>query len=856
MIPRATLRLQFHRGFTFADAAARVDWMADLGLSHVYASPIGTARPGSMHGYDVTDPTIVNPDLGGETGLRALAGALGKKGMGLVIDIVPNHMAADPANPWWRDVLRRGRASRFAAWFDIDWDTAGDGKVLLPVLGRPLDEAIAAGELSVDTGSADGPVLRYFSQCFPLADGSVEGRGSLANLLARQHYRLASWRVAGDRINWRRFFDINELVSLRMEEPAAFEAVHALPLRLFEEGTIGGLRVDHVDGLTDPAGYCRALRARLDAASHRGGRARAWLVVEKILLGDEALPTDWGVDGTTGYDFMNEVSALQHDAEGEPALARGWAAVSGRPASFEPEEEQARREIVARSFGAQLEACAAAWETATRHEVPRAALRRLLGEFLAYFPVYRTYAAGGVLPARDAEILRTVADDVRRTCLATDRWALDLLSTAMLEPPADGEDAAAGERQRAWQRAMTRLQQLSAPVAAKSVEDTGFYRYGRLLSRNDVGFDVAGFALSPEAFQARMAARRASWPHAMLTTATHDHKRGEDLRARLAVLSESAAAWTALLRDWIETARPLRAEIGGRLAPTAGDLAMLLQMIVGAWPPGLAADDSAGRSALAERLAGWQEKALREAKLCSDWAAIDPRYEAAARAVLMRLLVEAELPELLRSIASLVETIAPAGAVNGLAQCLLRLTVPGVPDLYQGCDLWDFSLVDPDNRRPVDFAVRALATGTTLSGLAQAWRDGRVKQHLLRQALALRRQAPPLFAAGDYTQLAVAGDAARSIVAFTRRHGPDWLMVLAPRLVARQLVPGGLALAPDAWKGTEIDLGAPPPALPLYDWLGGGLVELLHRRIKADFLCGTLPLALISTVPPPEPQDC
>ena len=343
MIPRATLRLQFHKGFTFADAEALVPYFARLGVSHLYASPIAVARPGSLHGYDVIDPTQVNPELGGEAALRSLAARLAAAGLGLIVDIVPNHMAADTANAWWADVLRHGRASRYARFFDIDW-TAGD-KVLLPILGKPLEETLAAGEIEVGQET-----LRYFSHRLPLAPGSA---GSLRDVLERQHYRLAWWRSAGDCINWRRFFDINELVCLRMEEPEVFEAVHALPLRLHAEGLIDGLRIDHVDGLTDPAGYCRTLRRRLGEG--------AWLVVEKILLRGETLPRDWACDGTTGYDFMNEVSALQHDASGEAPLATAWAALSGRPADFAPEEQAARREIVARSFSAQLEACAAAF---------------------------------------------------------------------------------------------------------------------------------------------------------------------------------------------------------------------------------------------------------------------------------------------------------------------------------------------------------------------------------------------------------------------------------------------------------------------------------------------------------------
>ena len=793
MIPRATVRLQFHRGFTFADAEALVPYFARLGVSHLYASPIAVARPGSMHGYDVVDPTTVNPELGGEVALRSLAAVLGAAGLGLIADIVPNHMAADPANAWWTDVLRHGRASRYARFFDIDWEA--DPKVLLPILGKPLEETLAAGEIEVG-----GEELRYFSHRLPLAPGES---ASLGDVLERQHYRLASWRTAGDCINWRRFFDINELVSLRMDEPAAFDAVHALPLRLCAEGILDGLRVDHVDGLADPAAYCRTLRRRLGKD--------AYLVVEKILLRGETLPRNWDCDGTTGYDFMNDVSALQHDAAGEACLAEAWAALSGRPADFAPEEQAARREIVARSFSAQLEACARALP---RGEIPLPTRRRVLTELLAHFPVYRTYGTGGrVLERDDGAVLQRAAEDAHWTCLATDRWAVDAVVRLLATPAGNA-------------RALVRFQQLSAPVAAKAVEDTAFYRYGRLLSRNDVGFDVETFASDAAAFHARVALRAAGHPQAMLATATHDHKRGEDVRARLAVLSSMAREWAALQARWIEAGAPLRT--AG--APSAGDIALLLQTVVGAWPLDLDVGDGAARTAFAERLAAWQQKALREAKLFSDWAAVDETYEGAARRFTLALISDAALPDLLQEIAALVRRVAPAGAVNGLVQCLLRLTVPGVPDLYQGTEFWDFSLVDPDNRRPVDYSARAAALGDAdLPALAAEWRNGRIKQALIAELLALRRRVPDLFAGGSYEPVTIEGRAAESMIAFVRRHGDHRLLVAAPRLPL-DLLQGadGIALAPQILKDTVLRLD-------------GG--------IALDRLCTTLPFALLKTPP-------
>ncbi len=632
-------------------------------------------------------------------------------------------------------------------------------------------------------------------------------------MLARQHYRLAWWRTAGDCINWRRFFDINELVSLRMDEPAAFDAVHALPLRLYAEGLLDGLRIDHVDGLADPAAYCRTLRQRLGKD--------AYLVVEKILLRGETLPGDWDCDGTTGYDFMNDVSALQHDAAGEACLAGAWASLSGRPADFASEEQAARREIVARSFSAQLEACATALP---RGEIALPTLSRVLTELLAHFPVYRTYGAGGA-------VLQRAAEGARKTCLATDRWAVDRVLRLLATPPGNA-------------RALVRFQQLSAPVAAKAVEDTAFYRYGRLLSRNDVGFDVETFASDGAAFHVRVALRSAGHPRAMLATATHDHKRGEDVRARLAVLSGMAGEWAALQARWVEASAQLCS--GG--APGAGDTALLLQTIVGAWPLDLEPADRKGRLAFAERLAAWQHKALREAKLASDWAAVDESYESAARRFTLALIAEAALPALLDEIAALVRRIAPAGAVNGLAQCLLRLTVPGVPDLYQGTEFWDFSLVDPDNRRPVDFAARVAALGDSdFSPLVACWRDGRIKQALIARLLALRRRTPALFAEGSYVPVPVEGARAASIVSFVRRHGEHWLLAAVPRLPLGMLQRSDdLAIAPSAWSDTALRLGS-LPARALFDGWTGVPVELLGGRTSVARLCSALPLVLLTT---------
>ncbi|MCW5736893.1 MAG: malto-oligosyltrehalose synthase [Enhydrobacter sp.] len=780
MTPRATLRLQFHKGFTFADAEALVPYFAALGVSHLYASPITTARAGSLHGYDVTDPTQVNAELGGEPALKRLVDALRREKLGLILDIVPNHMAATLENAWWADVLRNGQASRYAGYFDIDWK---EGKVFLPWLGKPTAE--------VRPDEIDG-----------------------LNLPKPGAYRLGWWRTASDCINWRRFFDVNELVCLRMENDETFEAVHAMIARLYAEGMIDGVRVDHVDGLSDPAAYCRRLRHRLDPTNP----GRPYLVVEKILLRGETLPVEWGCDGTTGYDFMDEASALQHDPAAEPVLARAWAALSGRPAEFGSEEEAARREIIARSFSAPLEACVAAFDEEENQDLSRPALRRALTEMLVHFPVYRGYGTAG-----DEPYLKHAADAAKRSGLPGDRWVIDWLHDRMRKPGGP----------------VTRFQQLSSPVAAKSVEDTAFYRYGRLLSRNDVGFDVERFGDTAADFHARMQRRQATQPHGMLATATHDHKRGEDLRARLAVLSEKPAEWTQRQAHWVEQCAPLRTEG----MPDPGDIAMLLQMIVGAWPLDLTLEDTVGRAAFAQRLAGWQQKALREAKLESDWTDPNLGYENAAQELLHRLIVDEAALALRTEIFAFIQEIAPAGAVNGLAQTLLRLTAPGVPDLYQGTELWDFSLVDPDNRRPVDFALRQKMLGAEVT-LAR-WRDGAIKQRLIVQALALRAALPDLFADGSYEPATIEGPLANHIVAFVRRHQSDAVLAVMPRL-PRALIRNPADLALDL-QGTRL---AFVKELTLFSALDDRIAPITSGNVALQQIFPRWPVALFSTRKP------
>lgn len=773
MIPRATYRLQLTRDFPFAAAEAIVPYLSDLGVSHVYASPITTARSGSTHGYDVIDPTRINPELGGEAGFRALVAALKARDMGVIIDIVPNHMGiAGGENGYWNDVLREGQASRYARWFDIDWSRP----IVLPILGATLPEAIAAGDIRRDGDS----LILYGEQRLPLRDGTAGDH--LAAILDEQHYRLVNWRTANDTLNWRRFFSINELAGLRVEDPDVFEGTHALYFDLFARGLIDGVRIDHVDGLTDPAGYCRTLRARFDAI--RSGEDRAYIVVEKILAADEPLLEDWGVDGTSGYDFMRDATALLHDPAGEATLKTLWNRLDPDHSDPLAVVTQARREMLSWQFEAQLTGCVDAFAALaasagpTMQAVTPAMLRRAIERLLWVFPVYRTYHDGRAAPAADAPQREAAWEAAQRHVppgeMPVARMVLDWLAG---EGPGDSSLVA---------EAVRRFQQLSAPIAAKGVEDTAFYRYAPLLSANDVGSAPEQFAISPALFHERAAARGRVFPHAMLASATHDHKRGEDVRARLAVLSAVPHLWRETATQWIAR------EAGSGVHPA--DIYQILQTLVGAWD---------GSEALPSRIAAWLEKSLREARLRSSWEAPDEAYEAKAQALVQRLLAPGPARDELAAFAARVQ---PAAMANTLTQTVLKLTLPGVPDIYQGCEGLDLSLVDPDNRRAVDYDARSAALSAPEDD------EGR-KISLVRHLLHLRTKEPDLFLHGDYRPVAVSGERAENLLAFERRNGARTLTcTVALRLGAAMIETGGLP--PDSWWGdTKVGNGEwPEPA--------------------------------------------
>jgi (1->4)-alpha-D-glucan 1-alpha-D-glucosylmutase len=838
--PRATYRLQLTRDFTFADAAAQAPFLARLGVSHAYLSPILTARPGSSHGYDVTDHAEINPELGGEAGFMALVQALRAQGLGIILDIVPNHMGIGSGNARWIDLLRWGRASASADFFDIDWQPPQPelaGKVLLPFLGGEPGDLVAAGEIRLAFGGADfsvryhdhawpvtptsiGPILEYaatgapsleplardFSaldalagapaallarsaqlgaeladrkEAHPAIQAAVtawngSGRHRLATLLDQQCWRLADWHRAALEVNYRRFFAINDLIAIRAERPDVFEASHALILRLVADGLVDGLRIDHIDGLADPKTYLDRLASAMTARGRQ-----PYILVEKILGADEALPAAWPVAGTTGYDRLGPIDRLFCDPAGAGDLIRHYCRLTGRPEDPAGMVLAAKRRFLETEFASEMTRLAHAVHGLATDAWPLEAIREAVVTLIAHLPVYRTYVDGsGASESDRARIWSAVA-------------------AAGIEPPALAEFLARmllGDLPDPGALRVTSLfQQLSGPAMAKGLEDTVFFQHVPLLALNEVGGEPGATDLSIAAFHELNQAKQRLRPDELIAGSTHDTKRGEDARARLLCLSSAADLWQRRLDDWL----PRQA------APTANDAIYLYQTLVGAWPPGLEASDRKGLEAFAGRVGPAMLKAAREAKEATSWNAPDPAYEAK----LDRFVSGVLAGDLLAELAAFCETIGFWGALTSLSATLLRLTTPGVPDLFQGSDGWNLSMVDPDNRRPVDYAAaeRRLATGRIgLGALRTHWHGGAIKSFLIERALTLRRERPALFAEGLYRPLAAEGVQQDRLIGFARE-GQGRAIVLAPRFWPR-LWPAD-APAPD-WGDTRIALPA------------------------------------------------
>ena len=755
-MPSSTYRVQLHAGFRFEDAAAIAPYLAELGVTHLYCSPYLQAAAGSMHGYDVVDHGRLNGELGGAAGFDRLARACREAGLGMILDVVPNHTAVgepESRNAAWWSVLRDGPASPYASWFDIDWDSPDNpGKLLVPVLGGPLADCLDELALHEDR-------ISYYDHEVPLAPGTLVAGDLLATLEA-QHYRLCHWRVAGEELNYRRFFDVTTLAGVRVEDPEVYAATHRLVLEQVRAGALDGLRIDHPDGLADPEGYL----ARLAADT-----AGSWVVVEKILEHGEQLPAGWQCAGTTGYDALNRITGLFVDPAGEAPLTTLYGELTREPTGWPDVVRDAKALVLDRVLAAEVNrltrlVVSAAWSALPTRDLTRRALREALVALLAAFDVYRAYvpASGHTDPAATE-----VVDRARHAAypLAPDRTAeIDVVANLVLQGPAE---------------LRLRFQQTCGPVMAKGVEDTAFYRYHRLAALNEVGGDPGRFGTSlPDFHDACLAAAR-DWPLTMTTLSTHDTKRSEDVRARLVLLSQDTAGWAAAC------ARLLA--LGERHATPAGPdrnaLYLLMQTLVGAWP------------AATERVLGYMEKAAREAKQHTSWTDPAPDYDEALAGYVRGVLADAEFRTALDDY---VATLLPAAQLTSRAQKLVQLTVPGVPDVYQGTETESLSLVDPDNRRPVDFGA-----------LRASLRDGSdLKQQLVATVLRVRREHPDWFgAAGGYVPL----DAPDPLVAFLRG---GRALTVAPRFALpilrhgwgerRLPLPAGSwrdALSGSAWNG-------------------------------------------------------
>ncbi|SOD98948.1 malto-oligosyltrehalose synthase [Blastococcus haudaquaticus] len=768
-VPAATYRLQVHAGFRLQDAADVAGYLADLGVTHAYSSPLLRSAEGSNHGYDTVDHAHIDEARGGREGFDRFVAALHEHGLGLVLDLVPNHMGVDDpaAAPWWWDVLQHGRQSAHAGAFDIDWDF-GDGKVRIPVLGSADD--VEKLEVVGREGGGDGDgELRYYDNRFPIAPGT--GDGTPQEVHARQNYELVDWRRADDELNYRRFFAINTLAGLRVEDPAIFDATHELVLQLVGDGAVDGLRIDHPDGLADPKGYLDRLA---DASGNR------WTVVEKILEPGEDLPESWRTAGTTGYDALTEVDQLLVDPSGEGALTALDTELTGSAVDYERLVHDCKREVTDGMLGSEVARLVRV--IGELSGVDATQQTEALAELLASFPVYRSYLPDG----REHLDATVAAVRGRRPDLTA---ALDALHSVLSSA---GSEAA------------TRFEQTSGPVMAKGVEDMAYYRWARFVSLNEVGGDPSRFGSTVEEFHAAQLRRAERYPESMTTLSTHDTKRSEDVRARLAVLAEMPDAWAQLVRQLLQR-HPL----------TDRPLAHLVwQNLVGAWPLSR------------ERAHAYAEKAAREAGTSTTWTAPDEEFEGQLHALVDAAFDDEQTHG---AIEDFVGRIAPLGWSNSLTQKLLQLTMPGVPDVYQGTELWDFSLVDPDNRRPVDYGQRRQLLAFLDAGEVPAVdATGAAKLLVTSRVLRARRDHPEWFA--GYEPVEVTGSAAEHLVAYDR----GGVVVVATRL------PAGLAAK--GWGDTALQL----PNGAWRDLLTGERIVSDVAGVAADALLAKLPVALLT----------
>ena len=949
-IPLATYRLQLNRDFTFAQASEIVPYLAAIGISHCYVSPCLRARSGSTHGYDIVDHNSFNPEIGGAEDFDRFVHTLREHRMGLVLDIVPNHMGIMGSdNAWWLDVLENGESSTYAAFFDIDWHPLKqelDGKVLVPVLHDHYGTVLESGDLKLvfhgDRGEFD---LLYHDHRFPIdpkeyprilrrcdvmlasnlgeqnpevlefqsliagfshlpgrqetgSDRIVERRRDkeihkrrLAELCARsaevmkcvneavatmngdpaqpssfedlhelikaQTFRLANWRVASDDINYRRFFDTNDLAGIRVEDQVVFQATHQFVLKLIAEGKVDGLRIDHPDGLYDPAQYFdRLQRGIAESLEHEPDKSR-YTIIEKILTGAEKLPAEWPVCGTTGYDFANLVNGLFVDTQAASRMERIYHKIVGENDDVDDLTYRCRRLIIRVALASEMNVLAnqlARIALAKRHtcDFTLNSLRDALTEVAACFPVYRTYVSDRGVSDQDAQYIQTAIVLAKWRSPAGDTSIFDFVRDVLLTRIADGQDEL--YRNLVIRFAM-RFQQFTSPVMAKGLEDTAFYRYNRLISLNGVGASLGRFGTTPAEFHLANVQNVADHPHTMLTTSTHDSKRSEDVRARINVLSELSGLWRLRVRDWRRFNRNHKEVVNNQPAPTANDEYLLYQTLVGAWPfeP---LNDPADRKEFSDRIENYMLKAIREAKENTSWINRNSDYENAMSSFVKALLNPGVKNRFLADFLPFQRQVARAGMWNSLSQALLKLTCPGMPDIYQGNEIWDFSLVDPDNRRPVDYARRRRMFddirnhSSQLEQLLANPENGMVKLYLIWRSLCFRQGNPAPFQAGEYIPLTTEGEKADHVFAFARKAGYQLVVIAVPRLIGTLLThEDGIPIGHDVWGDTRIVL--PPGGPEAYSHVFTGKLahaesSLGRSTIEAASVFADFPAALLS----------
>src|SRR5437773_7611109 len=943
-IPTCTYRLQFNRWFTFSDAREIVPYLHALGVSDVYASPYFQASPDSLHGYDITDHNKLNAAIGSRTDYDAWIGRLHEHSMGQLLDFVPNHVGiADSRNQWWMDVLENGRSSRFAAYFDIDWEARNfdlRNKVLLPILSDQYGRVLERGEFQVRfeegtffllCGERKLPIapgtyryvleialknlagqkdedfyaelqsilnaLEYLTkrteaapkriterirekeiikrclerlcaeapqvqQALERALAQINGKAcdarsfdTLDELLNAQSYRLAFWRVAAEEINYRRFFDVNDLAAIRAELPKVFDAVHRILLDLVTAGVLTGLRIDHPDGLYLPGEYFEKLQQRcakaLGIASPKDGRA-VYMVAEKILTGSETLRKDWRLHGTTGYDFANQVMQLLLDSSAEAAITKTFHRFIGHSVPFGHLLYAKKMQVMKLALANDVDVLGNMLDRLSERsrwyrDFTLEALSRAVRETIACFPVYRTYLAPDhPVSKEDRQIVERAISSAKRRNPAMDESIFNYLQDVLLfrfQPNLDVAGRAAHTH------FVLKFQQTTGPVMAKGLEDTGFYIYNRLTALNEVGGEPQQFGLSIEAFHKRNLDRQRNWPVTLLGTSTHDTKRSEDVRARIVAISEVPEVWRRSLQRWQVANRRWKRTINDLEAPDANEEHLLYQTLLGTWP--IQANGEPERMATpdyAGRIQDYMAKALHEAKINTSWIQPNEEWDAAMRDFVAKILDPSPRNKFIPAFLSVAKEIARRGAINSPTQTLLKLTSPVVPDIYQGSEIWDYSLVDPDNRRPVDYNRRremldALATATP-GELMQTWPDGRIKLFLTQRLLRFRREHAVLFQRGEYLPLCARGTFAECCFSFARHLADKWIVVIAPRLSSRV----GFPPIGERWQETTIEFPETFSLKGAHDLFTCRPVPLRNRNVKLADALSILPFAAVTNL--------